>query len=152
MRPGAKYGSAMTELWCATTSLADASRSLLPVWFLTTTRYFRTSLGRSIALTAIHQLCSDNLVENRHIGGDSEHLLAQFELFYGLSGHVIHCSRGHFGYLPHHMLLNHEQTTIGAGHRALDQQQIALRIRLNHLQFLRCHTRIAHMTSHACSL
>src|SRR5256714_14625793 len=101
MRPGTKYGSAMAELWCASTSLAGASRSLLPVWFLTTTRYFSTSLGRSIALTAIHQLCSDNLVENRHIGGESENLPAQFELLYGLSGPVYHCSRGHFGYLLH---------------------------------------------------
>src|SRR5881227_396772 len=99
MRPGAKYASTMAELRCASTSLAGASRSLLPVWFPTTARYLSTSLGRSIALTAIHQLRGDNLVENRHIGGDSEHLLAQFELFYGLSGHVIHCSRGHFGYL-----------------------------------------------------
>src|SRR5213082_231357 len=99
MRPGTKYDSAMAELWCASTSLACAACSLLPVWFLVTARYFSTSLGRSIALTAIHQLCGDNLVENRHIGGNSEHLLAQFELFYGLSGHVIHCSRRHFGYL-----------------------------------------------------
>src|SRR5438270_11899177 len=119
MRLWAKYGATMAELRCASTSLAGPTRSLLLVWFLVTTRYFSTSLGRSIALTAIHQLCGDNLVENRHIGGGSEHLLAQFELFYGLSGHVIHCSRGHFGHLPHHMLLNHEQTAIGTGHRTL---------------------------------
>src|ERR1051326_5027165 len=152
MRPGTKYGPTMAELRRASTSLAGASRSLLAVWFLTTTRYLSTSLGRSIALTAIHQLRGDNLVENRHIGGDSKHLLAQFELFYGLSGHVIHCSRGHFGYLPHHMLLNHEQTAIGARHRTFYQQQIALRIRLNHFQFLCRHTRIAHVDGHRTPL
>src|SRR5947209_2584854 len=152
MRLGAKYDSAMAELWCARTSLSGPPRSLLSVWFLVSTRYFSTSLGRSIALTAIHQLRGDNLVENRHIGGDSEHLLAQFELFYGLSGHVIHCSRGHFGYLPHHMLLNHEQAAIGTRYRTLYHQQIALRIRLNHLQFLCRHARVTHMTGHAGSL
>src|SRR6266699_6204754 len=152
MRLWAKDNSAMAELWSASAPLSRTACSLLFIGFLVAARYFTASLRRSISLTAIHQLRGDNLVENRHIGGDSEHLLAQFELFYGLSGHVIHCSCGHCGYLIHHMLLNHEQTTIGAGHRALDQQQIALRIRLNHLQFLRCHTRIAHMTSHACSL
>src|SRR5437588_6276585 len=99
MRLWAKYDATMAELCCARTSLARPARSLLLVWFLVTARYFSTSLGRSIALTTIDQLCGDNLVENRHIGCNSEHLLAQFELFYGLTGHVIHCSRGHFGYL-----------------------------------------------------
>src|SRR5437588_5344809 len=99
MRFWAKYYTAMTELRRAGTPLASTTRPLLLIWFSVTARYLSASFGRSIALTAIHQLCGDNLVENRHIGGDSEHLLAQFELFYGLSGHVIHCSRGHFGYL-----------------------------------------------------
>src|SRR5438034_699294 len=112
MRLRAKYCTAMAELGRAGTSLASTARSLLLIWFFATARYFSASFCRSIALTAIHQLRSHNLVENRHIGGDSEHLLAQFELFNGLSGHVIHCSRGHFGYLPHHMLLNHEQACI----------------------------------------
>src|SRR6266550_3828359 len=152
MRLGTKYSTTMTELRSTSATLSSPACSFLLIRLSTAARYFTASLRRSISLTAIHQLCSDNLVENRHVWGNPEHLLAQFELFYGLSGHVIHCSRGHFDYLPHHMLLNHEQTTIGARHRALDQQQIALRIRLNHLQFLRCHTRIAHMTSHACSL
>src|SRR5579863_218406 len=54
--------------------------------------------------------------------------------------------------LPHHMLLNHEQAAIGARDRTLDQQQVSLRISLNHLQFLRRHTRITHVAGHACSL
>src|SRR5436309_9951264 len=96
-----KYATAVAELWCASTSLTSTARSFLPVWFFVTARYLSASLGRSIALTTIHQLCGDNLMENRHIGGHSEHLLAQFELIYGFSSHVIHCSRGHYG-LPHH--------------------------------------------------
>src|SRR5579859_5544540 len=99
MRPWTKYTAAMAELRRTSAPLASTARSLLLIWFLVTARYFSASLGRSISLTAIHQLRGDNLVENRHIRGDSEHLLAQFELFYGLSGHVIHCCRGHFGYL-----------------------------------------------------
>src|SRR5579884_764928 len=50
------------------------------------------------------------------------------------------------------MLLNREQAAIGPRHRTLDQQQIALRIRLNHFKFLRRHASIAHATGHACSL
>src|SRR2546423_15690023 len=107
MRPGAKDSTTVAELGSTRTSLTGATCSLLLVRFLITARYFSASLGRSSALTAIHQLCGDNLVQNRHIRGDSEHLLAQFELIYGLAGHVIHCSRGHCG-LPHHMLLNCE--------------------------------------------
>src|SRR6266581_387289 len=98
-RPGAKDNTAMTELWCADATLSSTTRAFLFVRLSATTGYFTASFCRSISLTAIHQLCCNNLVENRHIGGNSEHLLAQFELFYGLSGHVIHCSRRHFGYL-----------------------------------------------------
>src|SRR6266516_3435172 len=99
MRLGAKHNTTMTELWRTRAPLSGAACSFLFIWLFTTARYFTTSLRRSVSLTAIHQLCGDNLVENRHIGGNSEHLLAQFELLYGLSGHVIYCSRGHFGYL-----------------------------------------------------
>src|SRR6266568_758441 len=117
----AKYITTMTELRCAGASLPGAACPFLLIRLSTATCYFTASLRRSIPLTAIHQLRGDHLVEDRHVGGNSEHLLAQFELFNGLSGHVIHCSRGHFGYLPHHMLLNHEQAAIGTGHRTLDQ-------------------------------
>src|SRR2546427_4882714 len=98
-RLGTKYSSAMTELRCAGASLSSAACSFLLIRLSAAARYLTASLRRSIPLTAIHQLRGDNLVENRHVGGNSKHLLAQFELFYGLSGHVIHCSRGHFGYL-----------------------------------------------------
>src|ERR1051326_9037626 len=46
-----------------------------------------------VPLATIHQLGRYNLMENRHIGGNSEHLLAQFELIYGLTGHVIQIGR-----------------------------------------------------------
>ena len=80
-------------------TLTGATCTFLFIGFFTPARYLTASFGRSIALTAIHQLCGDNLVEDRHIRDDSEHLLAQFELFYGFTSHVIHCSRGHCGYL-----------------------------------------------------
>src|SRR5215469_3721500 len=99
MRLWTKYCATMTELWSACAALAGTPRSFLLIWLSTSARYFTARLRRSVSLTAIHQLRGDNLVENRHVRGDSEHLLAQFELSYGLSGHVIHCSRGHFGYL-----------------------------------------------------
>src|SRR6266581_7563514 len=99
MRLGAKYNTTMTELWRTSAPLPGAACSLLLIRLSTATRYFTASLRRSVSLAAIHQLRGDNLVENRHIRGNSEHLLAQFELLYGLSGHVIYCSRGHFGYL-----------------------------------------------------
>src|SRR5437762_11032457 len=99
VRPGTPYHTAMTELRCAGAPLAGMTRSLLSVGLFISARHFGASLGRSITLTTIHQLRGDHLVENRHMGGNSEHLFAQFELIYGLSGHVIHCSRGHCGYL-----------------------------------------------------
>src|SRR6266852_6268021 len=95
----AKYRAAMTELGGTGAALASAACAFLLIWLFATARYFTASLRRSSALAAIHQLCSDDLVENRLVRGDSEHLLAQFELFYGLSGHVIHCSCGHCVYL-----------------------------------------------------
>src|SRR5579884_3695777 len=94
MRSGTPDHPTMTELRCACAPLACMTRSLLPVRLFIPTRYFGTSLGRSITLTTIHQLCGDHLMQNRHMGGNSEYLFAQFELIYGLSGHVIHCSRG----------------------------------------------------------
>src|SRR5947209_16354570 len=97
--PWTKDNTTMTELWGAGTALPSTTRAFLFVWLFATTRYFTASFCRSISLTAIHQLCCNNLVENRNIGGNSEHLLAQFEAFNGLSGHVIHCSRRHLGYL-----------------------------------------------------
>src|SRR5712692_3450332 len=101
MRLWAKYSTTMAELRRACAPLSRTTCSLLFIGLLVAARYFTASLRRSISLTAIHQLCGDNLVENRHIRGHSEHLLAQLELFYGLSGHVIHCSCGHCGYLIH---------------------------------------------------
>src|SRR6266487_4713432 len=50
------------------------------------------------------------------------------------------------------MLLNHEQAAIGTRYRTLHHQQIALRISLNYLQFLRRYARIPHLTSHTRSL
>src|SRR5713226_8619642 len=47
------------------------------------------------------------------------------------------------------MLLNHEQPANRARDGTLDEQQITLRISLNHLQFLHRHTGISHMTGHA---
>src|SRR5579863_6093022 len=95
----AKNDTTMTKLRSAGTTLTGATGSLLLIWLFISARYLSTSLGRSIALTAIHQLRGDNLMKNCHIGGDSKHLLAQFELLYGLTGLVINCSRRHFGYL-----------------------------------------------------
>src|SRR5690242_13378997 len=100
VRFGAVSNAAVTELGRTSTTLTGMTSSFLPVWFFITARYFSTSLGGSIALTAVDQLGCDHLVENRDVGGDSEHLLAQFELFKGLTGLIIDCSRGHFG-LPH---------------------------------------------------
>src|SRR5258708_23665984 len=99
MRSWTPYDTTMPELWRASTSLASSPRSFLPVGFLATARYFTGSLCRSIALPAIYQLCRDNLVQDRYVRNNSEHLLAQFELFYGLSGHIINFSRGHRRYL-----------------------------------------------------
>src|SRR5215831_4931004 len=47
-----------------------------------------------------------------------------------------------------YMLLNHEQPAIGARYRTFHQKQVALRISLNHLQFLCRHTFISHATGH----
>src|SRR5258708_233722 len=99
MWPRTKYDTTMAERGRTCPSLAGAPCSFLLIRFFIPARSLSASFCRSIALPTIHQLCGHNLGETRHIRGDSEHLLAQFELFYGLSGHVIHCSRGHFGYL-----------------------------------------------------
>src|SRR5271157_3626899 len=156
MRPGTKYSTTVTKLRCTRTTLASVTRSLLSIGLFITARNFTASLSRGIPLAAIDQLRSDNLMENRHIRSNPEHLLAQFELFQGLSGLIIHRSRGHFA-LPHilksirspilkgcmgtgmHLFPNHEQAAIGTRNRALHHQQITLRISLNYLQLLRCY-------------
>ena len=120
VRLWAKYHATMPELRGARAALASAACAFLLIGFSTPARYFTASFRRSIALPAIHQLCGHNLVEYRHVWDNSEHLLAQFELFYGFTSHVIHCSRGHFG-LPHHMLLNHKQPANRAGDGPLDE-------------------------------
>src|SRR5436190_23623984 len=99
MRPGAKYRTTATKLWRTCTALSCAASSLLLVWFFITARYFTALFGGSIALTTVDQLGYDHLVQDRHIRGDAKHLLAQFELLYGLTGQIKHCSRRHFGYL-----------------------------------------------------
>src|SRR3954469_18615888 len=105
MRPRTKYNTAVTELRCTCATLTGITSPFLSIGLFITARNFTASLSRGIPLATIDQLCSDNLMENRHIRSDSEHLLTQFELFQGLTGLIIHCSRGHIG-LPHHMLPN----------------------------------------------
>src|SRR5882762_6730266 len=79
-----KYNTAMTELRCTRTTLTSVTCSFLSIGLLITARNLTASLRRSSSLATIHQLCSNNLMENRHIRSDSEHLLAQLELLQGL--------------------------------------------------------------------
>src|SRR2546426_10908474 len=92
-RLGTKYSTAMTELRCASAPLSSAARSFLLVRLSAPPRYFTASLRRSIPLTAIHQLRGDNLLENRHVGGNSKHVRGKLDLVYDLSCHILHSNR-----------------------------------------------------------
>src|SRR4051812_10643450 len=95
-RSGTPDNAAMPELRSTCATLTGMTRTFLFIRFFITARNFTAGLGRSCTLATVDQLCYHNLVQDRLVWDNSKHLLTQFELFNGLSGHVIHCSRRHF--------------------------------------------------------
>ena len=134
--------------------LAGVARALLPVRLGAAAADLAARLRAVGAGPAVGQLRRDDLVHHGHVGPDPEHRVVELDAPGVPTGRRLQRDLGHQDSFDRLLggVADEDDTAVRAGYRALDQQQVALRVGLDDLEVERRDLLVAHLASHPHAL